>query len=68
MRVKLKSAFEISENSATKIEIWGDTIDAEDIGDEAAEWISDFLGKKCRLTFSHKNRHLRKPAFREGST
>lgn len=37
-----------SESSMT-IDIWGNTCKAMDAGDEAARWISSFLGRKCRL-------------------
>ncbi|WP_454255786.1 MOSC domain-containing protein [Pseudomonas sp. Marseille-Q8238] len=29
--------------------IWGDAMRVPDAGDEAAQWLSDFLGKSCRL-------------------
>lgn len=44
----------------TNTHIFGDDIDSEDIGDEAATWISDFLGKECRISFRPRNRHLSK--------
>ena len=52
------------ENYKTKTDIFGDSVDSEDIGDEAAAWISKFLGKKARISFNPKNRKLRKPEFR----
>ncbi|MGE8362110.1 MOSC domain-containing protein [Pseudomonas sp.] len=29
--------------------IWSDSLQVPDAGDEAAEWLSDFIGKACRL-------------------
>ena len=39
--------------------IFGDEVESIDIGDEAACWISEFLGKECRISFKPRNRHLR---------
>ena len=33
------------------VQVWGDSVDALDCGDEAAAWISDFLGVNCRLVY-----------------
>ncbi len=33
----------------TQATVWGDTVKAYDMGDLAAQWFSDFLGKKLRL-------------------
>ena len=45
--------------SPTTTFIFGDEVESIDIGDEAAAWISEFLGKECRISFKPKNRHLR---------
>lgn len=39
------------ETSATRVHvsIWNDTAPAYDAGDEAAEWMSGFLGRDCRI-------------------
>jgi len=34
-----------------KVQIWNDHCDALDCGDEAAEWLSFFLNKECRLVY-----------------
>ena len=34
-----------------RVTIWKDNIQALDAGDQAASWISDFLGHRCRLVF-----------------
>lgn len=34
---------------AIEVEVWGDRSLAHDAGDEAAAWVSDFLGVTCRL-------------------
>ena len=31
------------------VQVWQDTVQAEDCGDEAAQWFSDYLGTACRL-------------------
>ena len=31
------------------VEVWGDRLTAQDCGDEAAAWFSDFLATECRL-------------------
>jgi uncharacterized protein len=35
--------------SATRVRVWDDEVKAYDMGDLAAQWFSDFLGKKLRL-------------------
>jgi uncharacterized protein YcbX len=32
-----------------RVRVWRDTVDAFDMGDLAAQWFSDFLGRRCRL-------------------
>ena len=39
--------------------MFGDDIESDDIGDEAANWISEFLGKDCRMSCRPRHRHLR---------
>ncbi len=34
-----------------KVTIWKDEVDALDCGDEAANWLSEVVGKPCRLVF-----------------
>src|SRR4051794_33979632 len=29
--------------------VWGDVVDAHDLGDDVASWISDYVGAGCRL-------------------
>lgn len=41
------------ENSSRKVTIWRDTCAAVDQGDEAAEWLREHLGVKCRLVRMH---------------
>lgn len=31
--------------------VWGTVVNGEDCGDEAAEWVSAFLGKECRIIY-----------------
>ncbi|MFT5609753.1 MAG: hypothetical protein ACI9WC_000419 [Arenicella sp.] len=31
--------------------VWRDTVQAQDCGDAAAQWLSDYLGRSCRLVF-----------------
>ena len=33
--------------------VWGAKVEGSDCGDEAAQWISDFLGKECRVIYMH---------------
>lgn len=35
--------------AATRVSVWGDLVDAFDMGPLAAQWFSDFLGRKVRL-------------------
>jgi len=37
--------------SMTKVGVWGDQCDAVDMGGEATAWLSEFLGRTCRLVF-----------------
>jgi uncharacterized protein len=42
-----------------KVRIWGDEVSAFDMGDTAAQWFSDFLGRKLRLVrFDPDHRRL----------
>lgn len=44
---------------ATKVRLWNDELPAFDMGDVAAQWFSDFLGRKLRLVrFDPEHRHL----------
>ena len=44
---------------AAKVRIWGDEVDAYDMGPVAAQWFSDFLGRKLRLVrFDPDHRRL----------
>ncbi|MFT5136514.1 MAG: hypothetical protein ACI9XU_000751 [Arenicella sp.] len=36
---------------AHDVVVWGDTVQAQDCGDVAAQWLSDYLGRSCRLVF-----------------
>jgi uncharacterized protein YcbX/ferredoxin-NADP reductase len=39
------------------VSIWGDTVVALDAGDEAAQWLSDFLGRQSRLVLKSGQTH-----------
>jgi uncharacterized protein YcbX len=41
------------------VEVWGDPVPADDVGDEAAEWCSMVLGRACRLV--HLGDRARRP-------
>ncbi len=42
--------------------VWRDTVQAKDCGDAAAQWLSDYLAKPCRLVFmADKTRRLVNP-------
>ncbi len=42
-----------------KVKVWNDVVSAYDMGDIAAQWFSDFLGKKLRLVrFDPEHRRL----------
>lgn len=44
---------------AVKVRLWKDELPAFDMGDVAAQWFSDFLGRKLRLVrFDPEHRHL----------
>ena len=34
-----------------EVVVWRDTVAAQDCGDTAAQWLSDYLGRPCRLVF-----------------
>lgn len=38
-----------SDAPAVTVRVWDDSLDADDMGDAAAAWFSDFLGKRLRL-------------------
>ena len=45
-----------------EVSIWHDTVAADDVGDAAAEWLSDVLGQTCRLvTTGARSRRVRPP-------
>jgi MOSC domain-containing protein len=33
------------------VQVWEDRVQANDCGDEAANWVSEFLGERCRMVF-----------------
>jgi uncharacterized protein len=39
------------DGDCVRVRIWADTADARDAGDDAAAWLSDFLGKPLRLVW-----------------
>lgn len=41
----------INNVQAIQVNVWGDSCNVLDCGDEAAIWLSNFLDKKCRLTY-----------------
>ncbi len=41
----------VDNNSAVEVNVWGDICQAIDCGDTAANWLSTFLEKKCRLVY-----------------
>jgi uncharacterized protein YcbX len=44
---------------AVQVKLWNDVVDAFDMGDVAAQWFSDFLGRKLRLVrFDPDHRRL----------
>ena len=46
------------------VEIWRDTVKAQDCGDAAAQWLSDYLAKPCRLVFmADQTRRLVNPEY-----
>lgn len=47
--LRLPTAVPPAANSATSARVWKDTVEARDMGDEAAQWFSQFLGAPCRL-------------------
>ena len=46
LKVKLQSE---SSNKVASIHIFGQDVDCEDIGDEAADWASEYIGKRSRI-------------------
>jgi uncharacterized protein len=49
--------FRSSLQQAGTVSIWDDTVVALDAGDEAAQWLSDFLGKQSRLVLKGEQTH-----------
>jgi len=46
-------------HASMRATVWGDTVQAYDMGDLAAQWFSDFLGRKLRLVrFDPEQRRL----------
>ena len=48
-RPRLDVALPEADENLRGVFIWGDAMRVPDAGDEAAQWLSDFLGKSCRL-------------------
>ena len=46
LKVKLESD---PANEVSSIHIFGQDVDCEDIGDEAADWASEYIGKRSRI-------------------
>lgn len=46
LKVKLESD---PTNKVSSIHIFGQDVDCEDIGDEAADWASEYIGKRSRI-------------------
>jgi len=44
-----------NETQARSVKVWGDQVKAYDCGDEAADWISNFLEAECRLVRMPEN-------------
>jgi len=42
---------ELSTSTRAYVEIWGQQIAAQDCGEKAAKWWSEYLGKPCRMVF-----------------
>jgi uncharacterized protein YcbX len=50
-----------------RVSIWGEEVNAYDMGDTAAQWFSDFLGRKLRLVrFDPEQRRLSDPRWTGG--
>lgn len=43
-----------SSQKARKVTVWSDTVNATDAGDDAAEWLSAYLGRAVRLVFQQE--------------
>jgi len=56
LKVKINS---IKENVASSIHLFGQDVDCEDIGDEAADWASEYIGKRSRISFKPHGRPCR---------
>jgi len=39
------------ESSSIKVRVWGDRCQALDMGDQAAQWISQVVGRSCRVVY-----------------
>jgi len=51
----------------TKVRVWDDVVPAFDMGTVAAQWFSDFLGRKLRLVrFDPEHRRLSSPRWTDG--
>ena len=54
--------------SSVKVRVWDDVVPAYDMGDTAAQWFSDFLGRKLRLArFDPEYRRLSDPQWTGGA-
>ncbi|MEM7358439.1 MAG: MOSC N-terminal beta barrel domain-containing protein [Pseudomonadota bacterium] len=46
------NSFEVQASATQRdVQVWRDTVSANDCGDDAAQWLSDFLGVDCRLMY-----------------
>ncbi len=51
-----------------RVRVWDDVVPAYDMGDNAAQWFSDFLGQKLRLVrFDPEHRRLSDPQWTQGT-
>jgi uncharacterized protein YcbX len=56
------------QNKCLDVTVWGDRVSAQDCGDEAAEFLSDFLGRDCRLVhMPGKTTRLVDPEYADSS-
>ncbi len=64
LHVPLPHADEHAPEATVKVTVWRDTVEARDLGDEAADWFRRALGHRCRLVHTGPRFARRLPVAR----
>ena len=61
---ELRVPWHAPDRPTREVVIWKDVVVADDTGDDAAEWLSDVLGERCRLVTTGARSHRVRPVGR----